>query len=387
MYKTIVIGRGMIGTPAARYLAQASDGIALVGPDEPSDYSGHEGVFASHYDQGRITRVVDPKPEWAEAGRQSILCYRELEQQSGIRFYYNVGHLSIERNAKQFPDHALAALDPVGIESHRLTAREIRARFPFLNIDDSTLGVLEPNEGGYINPRSMIAAQGRLFEMAGGTMIRETVVGLSDTPKGVELTLSDGRQLEAERVLLATGAFGEATGLDLSRLGLRVYARTVILARIDGSLCNELANMPSIIQMPEDYYLLPPIEYPDGQTYVKIGQGLDSDPQLRSLDDIRQWFKGPGLEANLNELPSALRQIIPSLERATEWHSANCVTTYTPNGLPCIDYLHGNKIAVAIGGNGKAAKSGDYWGRLAADLILGRNNPDSIAPQKLKLPA
>ncbi|HEY9569155.1 MAG TPA: hypothetical protein VIR38_13770, partial [Thalassobaculum sp.] len=65
MYRIIVIGRGLIGSAAGRHLADLTDGVALLGPDEPADRAAHAGVFASHYDEGRMTRVVDPDPAWA----------------------------------------------------------------------------------------------------------------------------------------------------------------------------------------------------------------------------------------------------------------------------------------------------------------------------------
>ena len=42
MYKYAVVGKGMIGSAAARYLSQWSEGVVLVGPDEP------KGEWAAH---------------------------------------------------------------------------------------------------------------------------------------------------------------------------------------------------------------------------------------------------------------------------------------------------------------------------------------------------
>ena len=43
----------------------------------------NHGIFGSHYDEGRITRSLDPDPIWAEIGQRSIARYRELEQRTG----------------------------------------------------------------------------------------------------------------------------------------------------------------------------------------------------------------------------------------------------------------------------------------------------------------
>jgi sarcosine oxidase len=71
-FKTIVVGRGMMGAAAARYLALAGDEVAVIGPDEPRDWPRHDGVFASHYDEARITRTIDSDPVWALMANRSI---------------------------------------------------------------------------------------------------------------------------------------------------------------------------------------------------------------------------------------------------------------------------------------------------------------------------
>jgi glycine/D-amino acid oxidase-like deaminating enzyme len=44
-FKYIIVGRGMMGAAAARHLARRTDGVAVIGPDEPADRKSHSGVF------------------------------------------------------------------------------------------------------------------------------------------------------------------------------------------------------------------------------------------------------------------------------------------------------------------------------------------------------
>ena len=44
MYKTAVIGRGLIGSAAGRHLSMISDGVALIGPSEPKDPVNHNAI-------------------------------------------------------------------------------------------------------------------------------------------------------------------------------------------------------------------------------------------------------------------------------------------------------------------------------------------------------
>jgi sarcosine oxidase len=90
-FKYIVVGRGLMGAAAARHLARQADGVAVIGPDEPTDRKAHQGVFASHYDEGRITRTIDPDRNWALLANRSIGRYGEIARDSDIDFYREVG--------------------------------------------------------------------------------------------------------------------------------------------------------------------------------------------------------------------------------------------------------------------------------------------------------
>ena len=92
-FRFIVIGCGMMGAAAARHLSERTDGVALIGPDEPQDYQAHQGVFASHYDEARITRRFDGDLLWATFASRSIEQYAEIEERSCIRFYNEAGCL------------------------------------------------------------------------------------------------------------------------------------------------------------------------------------------------------------------------------------------------------------------------------------------------------
>lgn len=60
MFEFAVIGNGILGAPAARHLAQSGKGTLLIGSEEPLNYLSHRGVYSSHYDEGRISRGIDP---------------------------------------------------------------------------------------------------------------------------------------------------------------------------------------------------------------------------------------------------------------------------------------------------------------------------------------
>lgn len=386
MYKFAVVGRGLIGSAAARYLAEGADGVACIGPDEPANRSGHDGVFASHYDEGRMTRHVDPMPEWGNTAGLSILRYSDLEARSGISFYSPVGYLGLGVPGSQYNAFCAAIGEQNGAEIERLNAEDIRARYPYLSVSDDSDGLVESGGAGYISPRRMVAAQTKLAEQAGAACIRQAARSIRANSEGVEIELWDGSSVSAEKVLVAAGAFTAPLGLSPIDLGLTVYGRTVVLVRIEGEAQQVLRDMPTMIDTAIGAYILPPIRYPDGHSYLKIGVGDTSDPQFEEFEGLRDWFKGKGSEPNRSDFTARLKELIPVLETCTDWCTDTCAVTATKSGLPIIDRVYEDKIAVAVGGCGKGAKGADEWGRIASGLVRGLDWSSDVAQSKLALP-
>ncbi|MEE9414975.1 MAG: FAD-dependent oxidoreductase, partial [Acidimicrobiales bacterium] len=85
-FEYIVVGNGMFGSAAARYLSQDSPDVAVIGPDEPEDELTHDGVYASHYDERRLVRALGRSILSSTIGRMAMANYRMLEATSGIHF-------------------------------------------------------------------------------------------------------------------------------------------------------------------------------------------------------------------------------------------------------------------------------------------------------------
>ena len=146
-----------------------------------------------------------------------------------------------------------------------------------------------------------------------------------------------------------------------------------------------LADMPTIIYKvgPDDYnwcYMLPPILYPDGCYWFKIGGGRKIP--LETHNDVVRWYQRnnwrPVLykqyHSNEKDMLSVLNGLFPGLRaRAMEVKGDTCVTVHTPNNLPYIGQVPSIPcLFVATGGNGYAAKSADEIGRLAAMNVINQ---------------
>ncbi|MGR4841829.1 FAD-dependent oxidoreductase [Rhizobium sp. LARHSG275] len=262
-FKYIVVGRGLMGAAAARHLARQVDGVAVIGPDEPDDRKAHQGVFASHYDEGRITRTIDPDRNWALLANRSIGRYGEIARDSGIDFYREVG-----------------------------------------------CAVVAPTQSDYL-----------------------------------------------ERTRQAA-------------ISLGVETRTVTLFEVSEADAARLAAMPSLILRAPgiEIYLLPPIRYPDGKFYLKIG-GDPDDMALSDDADMRAWFKTEGRDTVRAHLKRIVEGLVPDIVPLSI-STAACVVSHTERGYPMIGYTSSPEIAVLTGCAGTWAKSSDEIGRLGAELLL-----------------
>lgn len=384
-FKYIVIGAGMMGAAAARHLSKKTDGIALIGPGEPADPKTHQGVFASHYDEARITRTIDPDPVWALLANRSIARYREIEEESGIRFYHRTGCLMVapERvSGHTYIRNICAAAEAMGTGIEVLSQAKLSERYPYFGFEPGYEGVLEAGEAGYINPRALVAAQSRIAERQDVRRIEETVVSVREEGGLAVVRTSDGVTYRAEKALVATGGFSIAENLLPQPLQMSVYARTITFFEIRQDELEHYAGMPSLIYEPRDpsrhIYLLPPVRYPDGKVYLKIG-GDPDDVILTEDAQMRAWFRSGGRDSVRDHHLTIMEHLVPDIDR-TRVSTGACVVSKTPTGYPVIAYTFSPRIALLTGGCGTAAKSSDEIGRLGSELLLNGQIANELYP-------
>ncbi|WP_370303861.1 NAD(P)/FAD-dependent oxidoreductase [Pseudooceanicola sp.] len=381
-FEVIVVGAGLMGSAAARYLAEMGVDVALVGPEEPTDKSSHDGVFASHYDQARITRKLDADAGWAKIAAAAIERYRTLEQRSGIRFFEEAGSLiagpQSGATAKFLHDvRAVGTAQAVGFES--LAGEALSARFPFFAFPDGIEALFEASHAGWLNPRAHIRAQIALAEAQGAKHHRAEVARVEEQAGHAAVHCADGTVLRADRVVIACGGFSKSQALLPQPIPLTVYARTISFFEIDAAEAARLAAMPSLIyDAPAPglhIYVLPPVAYPDGTIRIKLG-GDPVDVELHGTAEIKDWFRSGGSPEVSAQLAAALQTLMPDLRYRTISHDS-CVTSFTSTGKPLI-YPQTDRIVALTGGNGVGAKCADELGRLGAMVAIGQGIPTNL---------
>jgi sarcosine oxidase len=373
-FKVIVIGRGMMGAAAARHLSAMIEGVALIGPREPAERKSHHGgVFASHYDEARIARTFDDNVVWATLAARSLDRYAEIEAKSGISFFTEAGCLFAgppPQRGQGYLGRALDVAATLHFEIETLEPSALSERFPQFSLNGSFKGFFEKRRAGHVNPRALVRAQVALAETSGARVIDATVTGVRDAGDHVEVSVTD-RVYTAERVLVAAGGFTNFNRLLPSPADIRVAARTVVFYEVGEREMALFGDMPSSIifgDRDEDHiYILPPVRYPDGKAYLKLGGDTEAKIFDR-LDEAGAWFRSDGDPAERDQLVAIASRLMPALSGCPVT-AAPCVATFTPTAYPYAGFTDSPRIALLTGGNFVAAKSSDELGRLGAVIM------------------
>lgn len=369
MVEYLIIGAGLFGSAAARYLSTISDSVTVVGPFEPANWAKHTGVFASHYDETRIVSQSAPDEVWEYLDRASINQYQAIEEKSGIRFFAPVGRISALSTGEIAAYPYLAHDEP---HCHLISHEDAQTRFG-LNFPSEYDIVFEDAPSGYLNPRAMVDAQLAVALSQGARRIPHMANQVELCQSHVCVTLSNGHTVTAKKVLLAAGSFSNCFNLVSRELALKVESNPTILVRVSENDAGRMRKIPPINfrtsdRTPFHLSILPPRPYADGCEYLKIVITSNKDRILANFDEMLAWFHSDESPVQLPALLTILQSLLPDVQ-FLGWKMKPCVATHTPSGKPMIDQLVEGKVFVAVAGNGGGAHPSDTIGKIAADLL------------------
>jgi sarcosine oxidase len=246
----------------------------------------------------------------------------------------------------------------------------LRQRFPYLRFTPGSSAMFQKQNAGYIDPRRLLEAQQKISNAQGTTLLRDAVTRLHESGNQIAIDMHSGRTVHANRVLVATGAYTNATNLLTRKLATKIRAAMIMESEVTPET---KAAYPTTLYAKtdgeEDFWglLMPPITYADDRTYIKTMDGYYGSEPLEGYEALGAWMRSNGHENHHHVLERALREVFPSLEiRSTQFKP--CLITDTATHFPYIDMID-ERIGIVVGGNGKAAKSSDEIGRLAAGMI------------------
>lgn len=372
MYDLIIIGTGPIGAGAARHASATGAHVAIIGPSEP--HRASHTVWSSHYDAARLTHRSARNVQLAQYALEAINNYRTIEAQSGIPFYTPCGTLSLSHDLGGFSYTAQRTAIEQALDFRYVdyAPSDISHTFPMLSGDLGYYGVYDGPPSGYIAPRAMVAAQLTCAQHQGATIIRDIVTQLTPHADAVTVTTHDGLTLHAQRVIVAAGAYSGLCGLLPAPVPHTIKGETVTLGRVSAATVARMADMPSMMvdctsDVISDAYLTPPLQYPDGEWYFKLGSNSIHDLFFDNLPALQHWIKNGDMAATHHAQIALLKQLFAGVAWL-DFASLPCVITRTPAGVPSISNVH-PRVTAVVGCNGSLAKSGDTIGRVAVAYV------------------
>ncbi|MFC7304062.1 NAD(P)/FAD-dependent oxidoreductase [Streptomyces monticola] len=425
--EVVVVGAGMFGAAAAKYLSRAGADVLVVGPGEPERHAT-AGLreFGAHFDEARIVRRLGWDRFWGTVDTRSTERLRHIEAESGTAFFQECGALALmaQSHAGQVQTMLRESADDSdsgsgdgnrngngggnGVTVERIPEADLRREFPPLGLpplQGGVEGLLERKGAGYVSPRRLVQAQLDLAVAAGGRLRRGSVTAVRrDESTGlwrlyVEGSGATGSTIGAEKVLVAAGSLVNQSGAlpPGHALDLHAFTEPNVFFELDGTQLDRFMGLPAVVTMdPEDrgdanlsHYLLPPVRYADGTWRMKIGPGMQPIVrELRSAQEMLTWYAEQRITPEQRDvLTELMRLMAPGLEPVSV-REACCIIDKTHSHHPYIGHLdEDGTLSVAVGGNGRGARGSDEIGRLASRVVLGQRwdfplPQEVVAPQR-----
>lgn len=236
-----------------------------------------------------------------------------------------------------------------------------------MSLPADQFGVLQ-DDCVLINPRLFTQAELILAERAGATRVVDEVVEL-DADAGTVTTRS-GDTLSADRILVAVGAYTNASGLlrDLTPgpVEASVMGCTIVLLEVED---HEDVDLPAWMYADGPYgggLITTPRQYPDGRWYLKCAGGELIEHPLTTAEEINAWVRTGGSESEIDYFRDLVARTFPDV-RVGAAQLKPCLPTVHSTGLPYIDHV-AERVVLATEGE-RGVMTGDEIGRLAAGLL------------------
>ena len=352
-----VIGAGVFGAWTAHHLQAAGARVSIV------DAYGPANPRASSGDHSRILRCgYGPDAIYTRMAWRSLQQWRELQRRLGANraaLWHRSGVLWLAPEGDSYVAATRTTLENERLPVEALTPKDLRQRFPHLDVSDLPGALLEP-ECGVLMARRAVRALVSELEQAGARYVR----GCVQPPSGQMhvVRFDDGRALEADRFVFACGAWLPRVFPGLLAGRIRPTRQTVLyFGTLSGTDRFGPAHTPAWVDFSAGIYGVPDLE--DRGLKVGIdehGPSIDPDSDDRVAD-----------AAAVSRARDWLAQRFPALARAPIVETRVCQYENTSNGDFLIDrHPDHDNVWIVGGGSGHGFKHGPAVGEEAATLVL-----------------
>jgi sarcosine oxidase len=350
-YDVIVVGAGVMGTSAARWLAKRGRETLLLDRFELANARGSSGGPT------RIFRLTYHHPDYVRMARRALDEWRDLEAEAGESLLLTTAGLDIGPEGRSSAD----ALEAAGVPFAYLPTEAVLERWPSLRLEPGA-EVFVQEDGGVCMAERTVRAQARLAAELGATVLEGVrVERVTATGTGAEV-LADGTTHRAPVVIVTAGPWaGEllrTAGVDLPLVPS--------FEQVTYFTLEDPAAIPTLIDWtvdpPRTPYTVPNPEEPGSFKIALHLSGPDVDPDARSFDP-------DPVRVRRVEDYAATRFATHRATGATD----TCLYTNTPDE----DFVLDRRGSLVIGSpcSGHGFKFAPLVGRILADLATAQPAP------------
>jgi sarcosine oxidase len=351
-----VIGAGVFGAWTAWHLAKRKQRVVLVEAYGP----GH--ARASSGGETRIIRMSYGADEiYTRWSQRSLAQWKELFAAMGERLFHETGVLWLAGGDHKNLRESLANLKRYGIRHEMLGGAELERRYPQMNFDGVTTGLVEPESGVLMARRAVHGAVESAIRA--GVQLRIAAVR---TPRGSgrleSIETTAGESIAAEHFVFACGPWLGKVFPEL--LGPRIFPtrqEVFFFGAPAGDVRFGWPALPTWLFQGDEVYGMPDIES-RGVKFARDTHGERADPDTQSRLASRE-----GVEWARNYMARRF----PALKGAPIVETRVCQYENTSSGDFLIDrHPEFPNVWLAGGGSGHGFKHGPAVGEHLAAVML-----------------
>jgi sarcosine oxidase len=356
-YDVAVVGLGGMGSAILAHCA--GRGASVIGVEQ---FTPAHDLGSSHGKTRMIRKAYFEDSAYVPLALRSYELWRELERAAGEEILRITGLLSVGEETSEIIQGTRRAASEHGLSVDSLSQREVKARYPTLELWKDEVALFE-TDGGVLDPELGIRVHLKLAESRGAEMrFGTTMESWHAVDQGFELSLSDGTRISASKLVLALGPWFQQT---LEALGVRIRVqRNVQVWFSPATHAYDAPGFPAFL-VNRQGLLAPLYGFPDFGDGVKaafhgFGDLTDAKHVNREVDTAR----------DVEPVARALEQWMPGAAR-TFRAAKPCMYTLTPDEHFVIDHHPDHANLILCGGfSGHGFKFAPVIGEIAADLAL-----------------
>jgi sarcosine oxidase len=354
-HDVIVIGLGGVGSAAAMHLA--GRGLRVLGLDR---FTPPHDLGSSHGHTRIIRRTYFEHADYVPLIERAYALWSELEAEVGERLLHAIGLVQVGPADGEVVAGVLASAAQHRLAVERLSAAELRARYPSLAPGPDDVAVLEPG-AGYLLVERCVAAHLEVARRRGVRLeLGRTVTGWRPDGDGV-VVATDGGEHRAGALAICGGPWASSLVADLG-LPLEVRRKPLFWFAAGPALHADHGFPCWLFETADGTYYGTPALDARG---LKAGEHTGGEPVLDPLAIDRGRREGD--EARVRRF---LAGHLPGAAGPVTDHAV-CMYTMTPDGHFVVDrHPAYPRVALVAGLSGHGFKMVSALGEAVSDLLV-----------------